>query len=103
MATVDDRLGALADRPGEFLDHAAQRLAVGNTWRGDVANAVARHDREPLGLRADLYAAVVYLDALLDIEVVPNDHLLAAAHRHAPRLDRRHPAQVEMGNHMRSV
>src|SRR4030095_9257862 len=48
-------------------------------------------------------AAVVDLDALLRVEIVPDDHLLAAADGNAANLDGGQPAQIDVGNHARFV
>src|SRR6266446_1144451 len=82
LAAVDDRLGALGDRPGKFLHDAAQCLAIKDARGRYIADSIARHEALRFGTKID--AAVVDLDALLKVEIIPYYHLFAPAHGHPP-------------------
>ena len=74
------------------------RLELGDV---DVARAVAHEqivDAVPAVGALEVDAAVVDLDLLVGVEVVPDEHLLVAADQGLADLDRAEPVDVEMGD-----
>src|SRR6516162_724918 len=81
-----------------MLHDTSQWLLSWKAGRIDVANPVAWDDDPPFVLRMQLNAAVIDLELLVGVQIVPNDHLVGAPERDATSLDRRDPAQIQVGN-----
>src|SRR5450631_1525759 len=80
------------DTTPQMLRHRRQGLAARKPRRIDVANSVARDEDLTFLLGVKFDAAVVDLQFLVRIEIVPDRHLPGAADRNAPGFDWRHPA-----------
>ena len=93
---VVERRRAARDAVEEVGEFRLQRLGLVHLRRPDVARAVAHEQVVDALLAGDGDALVVDLDLLVGLEVVPHQHLVAAADQRRPHLHRREPVHVDV-------
>src|SRR5262245_26702560 len=82
-----------------MLDHGGEWLVAVDARRKHIADPVAWDQRTALVLGLSLDSAVVNLELLVLVQIVPHCHLVGAADCNPPHFHGRHPAQVKMCNH----
>ena len=87
---------ALENAVDEISELELQRLGGVHFGRPHIARPIADQQIVDALAVGDLDALVVHLDLLVGLEVVPDEHLVAAANQRRPDLDRRQPVDVDV-------